>query len=580
MIHRAFALTLAFAAATASCGRRSEYIGRVAGGGAGDASSDQSGSGGSAGNDAVAPGDGPGGMPAACTGQDPSSLVLVRPAWNCNGGVRCFSEPDLPLDPAVFQGAPVDPDPTRQPVIVYPLPGSLHPMNLARITLQWKRAVGAGQSAFRITITPDGLTPYQLYVRHHAPSGPTPAGETDAIFDVPETVWRWIAQESAGRIATITVAARDVSGVVATSAPVSISFSPSPLEAGLHYLSTEIAAGINRHVFGARASHLLVPNSGTPGPTDCLGCHSPSRDGSTLGFAASYAGSLTLVRTGNVAQPLIGPLGPPNEANGISPAVSPDGQLVLAREGVTDVLTIYSAATAKPLSTASPMEMDGRIDYPEWSPSGQEIVATRAQGPQPAGEYAADNGEVVIIPVAGTPPRLQAPVVIARELGQVHAHPSWSPDGNWVVFVSSPAGMSSHRNAQTNLRLVRRSGGAIYTLDNASRGPGNASTYPKFAPIGQRGCQLLFIAFHSRLDYGVVRARLADPQWPQLWLSAIDLSRLPGDPSTAPVWLPFQDVRNKNLLPAWSEKVPCDNDAACGPGARCATGGACVATPQ
>ena len=63
----------------------------------------------------------------------------------------------------------------------------------------------------------------------------------------------------------------------------------------------------------------------------------------------------------------------------------------------------------------------------------------------------------------------------------------------------------------------------------------------------------------------------------QLWLAAIDLSATApagSDPSRAPLWLPFQDLRHANLLPAWSAQVPCvaGGAAGCGAGAACVAG--------
>ena len=167
------------------------------------------------------------------------------------------------------------------------------------------------------------------------------------------------------------------------------------------------------------------------------------------------------------------------------------------------------------------------------------------------------------------------------EPGQVHAHPSFSPDGRWIVFASSEAVPGqTNRTVNTRLRLVRSDGSASYDLTRATQGIGNASTYPRFAPSQQDGCPLMFITFQSRIDYGVLRrhAELSVPEWPQLWMAAIDLSKLPGDPSSPPVWLPFQNVQDKNLLPAWSEYVPCADAAACGPGATCDMArGRCIA---
>jgi hypothetical protein len=58
----------------------------------------------------------------------------------------------------------------------------------------------------------------------------------------------------------------------------------------------------------------------------------------------------------------------------------------------------------------------------------------------------------------------------------------------------------------------------------------------------------------------------------QLWFAAVDLRRLStGDPSWAPLWLPFQEVDQSNHIPLWTEVIGCITDADCGPGSVCKT---------
>ena len=138
----------------------------------------------------------------------------------------------------------------------------------------------------------------------------------------------------------------------------------------------------------------------------------------------------------------------------------------------------------------------------------------------------------------------------------------------------------SKKNPEARLRLVRRDGGSVIDLGNALGGWADVgSTFPKFAPTGQSDCQLLFVTFHSRLDYGVLRRNrdAAEGGFEQLWMTALDLSLLPADPSSPPLWLPFQDIHQKNVMATWSDVVPCLSEASCGPGATCRSG-RCLAT--
>jgi hypothetical protein len=546
---------------TAACARRSELIGRLPG----DASGGDP--------DAGAGRDGP---PASwsCPQAEPAPPSVPPPAWNCGGPDRCLREVDV--DPAVFASALPDLDPQHRPAWRYPLATSMHPVNLPRITLQWQRGSPA-QTAFRLRIQPmaSGEPPYELFVAYRRPTRPTTIEELDASHEIRPEVWRYIAQQNAGGAVELTVAALDPgSNRVAVSEAIAIRFSPEPVSGGLYYLATEPPGwGIQRHVFGAVAAAAVVPPLSAANAFNCAGCHTVSRDGRTLAFAATYAGNLTVALTTALDSPTRRPPpSPPDSADAVAPAVSPDGNYIVARHRTSDSLVLYDASGA-PLTALSTAQTGGRIDFPEWSPDGREIVATRARAPtQPPDPASSFDGQLVVL--AFSEGQLSPPQVVVSEPAQVHAYPSYSPDGQWIVFVSSPAGSESRKNPQARLRLVRRWGdGTIVELAGAMAGGlGVGTTFPRFAPFGQQGCQLLFVTFHSRMDYGVLRRNSLEAEggWPQLWMSALDLSRS-GDPSHPPVWLPFQDIDQKNLLPSWTTAVPC-TDESCGPSARCQSG--------
>jgi hypothetical protein len=125
----------------------------------------------------------------------------------------------------------------------------------------------------------------------------------------------------------------------------------------------------------------------------------------------------------------------------------------------------------------------------------------------------------------------------------------------------------------------------VYELAQATQGLGKTSTYPKFAPVMQDQCSVLYLTFNSKMDYGLLLKNSlpgAAPQ-PQLWMTAIDLRALGGgDPSRPPVWLPFQQTQQSNLLGAWTARIVCGTQADCGPAATATCDpalGECVPTP-
>ena len=546
-----------------ACARRTEIIGRLPDGAVVEAGGE-----GGPGLDVPA-GDGAGDAPgdpvlALCPSPGLQNLI-PRPMWTCGDG--CWNDPRV--DRAVF-AAPARPGAAMPPVISYPLANSVHPTNLGPLTVQFSRA-SVQQTSFRIRLDAGQGVSYDLFVPYTEPFGSaTPYSQLQSLHVIPEQTWRYLGQQHPGAELTITVAAYDATAnVVDVSAPLPVRFAVGPVEGALYYLTVEPPNnGIQRHLLGTAQVEPLVRPGQPPFSFNCVGCHSVSRDGGTLAFAAKYEYNLTLARTDKLSEPTILPKATPDSL-AVAPVVSPDGRYVVARNAVDRSLAVYSGSTGLRLGLVDETFLEGRIDFPQWSPAGDELVATRAtsQG-QPAASHSAVNGELVIIPFRNE--TLQKPQPLPFEAGQsVHAYPAWSPDARWIVFTSSPMGSETVNNPETRLRLMNRATRAVYELTSAFRGLGERAKWPRFAPTALGDCQTMFLTFQSRLDYGFLRQNsvAVDRGFSQLWMSQIDLSRLPGDPSSAPIWLPFQDHMQRNILPTWSDFIPCS--AGCPTGTGC-----------
>jgi hypothetical protein len=131
----------------------------------------------------------------------------------------------------------------------------------------------------------------------------------------------------------------------------------------------------------------------------------------------------------------------------------------------------------------------------------------------------------------------------------------------------------SYDQATTRLRLVsRHDKDRIFDLGAATQVEGVGSTWPKFSPIPVGSP--FYLTYSSKMDYGLLlrNSELTSYLYPQLWMSVIDVDRLEGaapgsvDPSAAPVWLPFQELNQRNHLGYWAEKVACDpeDELSCG----------------
>ena len=501
-----------------------------------------------------------------------------------------YVDPELLANPVMaFVGTPAVGGPAA-PRIVYPLAGSLHPTNLYDINVQWTnpQRLGGRSTQFRLRFQNErGF--YDVFA---------PCIDAECAYAMPEPVWREIAGSNRDRDVTLTITAAASGGNAGTFASPSISvrFSGGRVEGGLYYWSTSLK-GTYRLTLGQKKAVPFI----APGKGGCYGCHAVSRSGKRIAWtdmSESETANTVVGPIQSLAQRLATAVTETPEARAggkdtpsATMALNPDGSRVLVAEG--SKLVLRDAATAAVITTVNPAFLGTRRSvggfFPEWSPDGKSIALTLGEGvPVPASLTVGFNvvdAEIAVMPYNDGqfgPARVIVP--LDREM---HFYPTWSPDGQWLVFCSAPAtGASSlagttadtYDNAQARLRLVAATGDRIYELGRATGGRGTTASWPKFTPFSQLGGQLLFVAFSSKADYGFLKR---DASIPQLWMAAIDLRRLSGptpdsDPSWAPVWLPFQEVDQNNHLPFWTEALGCVEDKECGAGATCRDR-ACVA---
>jgi hypothetical protein len=456
--------------------------------------------------------------------------------------------------PTMFGGTAA---PTTALKIVYPLDGSLHPVNILDVTVQWQ-GMGVGKAAYRLRFT-NALGTLDVF---------TACAKQQCVYTMPQAAWRAMADANRDTDVTLTVSAAGNGMTVPTSAPIMIHFSAGAVAGGMYYWSTK-QQGIYRLTLGQSKA---APFINTPG---CHGCHSVSRDGSRISWLESVAENETVriaptTAVTNARQDLPG--------SPEMPALNADGSRLLVSDGPT--LSVYDAATFTLLSTATPGGLaDGEaMRFFEWSPDGKTIALSvgTAPGASPGNNLYFVTSGISLVPYNdGKFGPLQRLVPGDKEASY---YPSWSPDGKWIVFSSSeatpasPPFLGTYDNLFGRLRLIAASGGRIYELGQASQTKGNVTSWPKFSPFSQLNGQLLFVGFSTKASYGYLLPG-SEGSNSQLWLAAVDLRRLStGDPSWAPIWLPFQDLDQSNHLPYWTEAIGCLGDADCGHDSLCKNG--------
>lgn len=500
-----------------------------------------------------------------------------RPAPNWNCGPRCWREEAVPSAVVDAFDSTVD-NVDLQPELVYPLDGSVHPINLNTVTFQFRRGNQA-QRWFDIRLsTVSGSSPrsYDFITPCHAPplndtSDANAAAVDRCVYDIPVDMWRSIAEDHAGQTLRVSIGSMESAATpVHRSADYSITFSDTAISGGFYYWSTALG-GTYRLPFGATQAVPWIAPGTASNPSACGGCHAVSRNGSVIAFTSDAAAGY--LQVSDAADPTQKRIASEGTRNSSMLALNRTGSRVLVAFDGRLTLRDTSDGTVLAEADETLFGNERTAYFPEFSADDREVVVTLSDAPDSF--WSVVTGELAIMPISGD--EFGEPRVIASTPDQVHFYPSWSPNGEWILFASAPIFSLSYDQPNARLCVVHRDGGPIYELSNATQGIGNTSTLPKFAPFVQADGSMFF-TFNSKLDYGFLLENSAQAsaaaRLPQLWLSLFDPARIDReDPSSAPVWLPFQSVDQRNHLGLWTERVSCgegtEQVSVCGPGEIC-----------
>lgn len=437
--------------------------------------------------------------------------------------------------------------------VVYPPSGVMLPPNTN--TMEFHFIPAAGQTLFRFTFQAPTTT---LVVY----TGCTPLGP-GCVFTPQPSFWSDLVAYARGTApVSWTVSGVDGSAMgnpIGSSSPQEMAFTEQDLRGGLYYWSikegfTGSTTTVQRFDYGfPNAPRQTYLTQADVGGTFCVGCHVISRQGNKIAVGRDIpspsAYSLLTVPTRATVNSTSGPIN--GAANFFS--FSPDERHLLTSDGNSIQWRVLTTGFSVPVTNPGSM--------PDWAPDGLHMVYAKPPSAFPVASLGVQSASLKTMHFNGT--GWDAPVELVPFTGSNNYYPSYSPDGEWVLFNRSPRNAESSSNAAVDkndggipdgeLWAVPATGGTPLRLSKASD-PG-PSSWPKWAPVKHDYAdgKVMWLTFSSARPYGL---RLNAHEVTQLWMVAFDPAKAAaGDPSFPAFWLPFQDITSGNHIGQWSTQV-------------------------
>ena len=442
------------------------------------------------------------------------------------------------------------------PQIDYPLDGALMPQSVNSPDLQWEGTAAMGD-LFHVKLVAGGAT-VEAIVSY------------DATF-----TWDWrpsaadwslLTMSAGGAPVTVTVDHWDAASGLQGSNPVKVAIAAAEVRGAIYYW--DLSEGKMQRLDDS-GRNLAIPNP-PANPSDatnhCVACHTISRDGRYLAgelWGGGLSGAVFDLSNPNVIMGNPAPtMAPVNTYTSLFATFNPDATRLVINNGTSLALIDPFTGMAVPVN-GTPLPT-ANAAHPTWSPDGTLIAYVKDTDGTWAVDYTTGNLATIAVTPGDT---FGAPTTIVPQASdpmlKAPSWPSFTPDSQWIAYA---AGTNSRgRNAVGSppvetvypgaLFLVGRAGGTPVRLDNACSAQLDCYL-PCFSPYDSGG--YLWLVFYSVRDYGNAQAGTKGTQRRQMWVTAIDKSKLGtgADPSSVPYWLPEQDAKTDNMSAFWAPPPP------------------------
>ena len=464
--------------------------------------------------------------------------------------------PGVPADGATKFPDTVAPAGAQSPALVYPLDAAVMPTSVKSPIVQWEGA-GADTDLYRVRVVSGYATVDTILA--YAPN-------FKFSLQPVETAWQMLKNSSDGNI-RFTVEHWNSATGVQGSAPTTVRMIPANITGAIYYWNLQ-EGRMERIDADGRAPAIPNPPKRSDGK-QCVACHTVSKDGRYLSGALWDAGQQgavfdmadEAVKTADPA-PTVAPLAEGSSYTVLFSTFNEDATRLMLNRG-TGLEMINPMNGTSVATTGLPTS---GVAHPSWSPDGKSVAfvnnITLGGGAAPwAVDY--DRGDLAVMPANGDAFGAPVTLVPASAVDPAFAAPSWpsfSPTSDWIAYGAgnnsrgrndAPSVMGVYPGA---LFIINRAGGTSFRLDTACGGARDCYV-PNFSPYDEGG--YFWLVFYSTRDFGNVQAGTKGTHRRQLWVTAIDKSKLgTGDASSVPYWLPDQDVLTANMSAYWALPPP------------------------
>ncbi|HEY1553802.1 MAG TPA: hypothetical protein VGF94_03155 [Kofleriaceae bacterium] len=423
------------------------------------------------------------------------------------------------------------------PAIAYPADKILVPPNLGTFDVHW---TDSSNNLIEVRMH-DQYTDLRIY------KASTGAAYTTFTYDEFGTL------ASARDELTLTVSGLNTASPTTkgVAAPQTVDVTNETVAGGVYYWTTEPTQGVLRYDMSAPNTPPASFFSGAnPQPTSCVGCHALSHDGSKIALTLDSGdgrGTILDIADGSVLVPYNTNPQYWNfatfDADGNEVITLSSGQMVLRN-------TMGGAIVAS-VPNSSGME----ATHPELSPDGTRLANVETNSVYY--DFQVNNGSIVTRTFDASTNTFGAiQTIVPNASGASNYYPSWSPDGQWLLFTRTIGNSYADTSAETWVVKADGTQPPIQMMLADTPTPSIENSWPRWAPFqqsfGPNSEPLYYLTFSTARPFGV-----RSTGGVQIWMSPFfpDRAAQGMDPSGPAFRMPFQDITTSNHIAQWTQQV-------------------------